>query len=188
MRKINLFILSLWLLFLLIFISTVKIPIYFGKDWQFIGFVPLLKTNLVALSSLIFLFWGVYSYFSFNYDLKGSTDIPFKIKKIKPINYEHLVFLATYIIPLVCFNFTEIRQIFIFVVLLVAMGIIYIRTDLFYSNPTLALIGFNIYEVDGEFKTGLKENIIVISRDKLTVNMQVSHMKLDERIFYVKKT
>jgi hypothetical protein len=187
MRKVNMYILSLWLLFLLIFISTVRVPLYFGKNWQFVDFWPLLKDNMVAFISLLFLLWGIYAYFSFNFVLKGSTDIPFRIKKIKPVNYEHLVFLATYIIPLVCFNFTEIRQIFIFVVLLVVMGIIYIRTDLFYANPTLALIGFNIYEVDGEFKTGLKEGIIIISKNKLSANILVSHIKLDERIFYVKK-
>lgn len=36
-RKIGLYILSLWLLFLLSIILTIDIPMYWGDDWIFIG-------------------------------------------------------------------------------------------------------------------------------------------------------
>jgi len=82
---------------------------------------------------------GLYSFLDFSKQLKGATQIPFKITKIEGIDYEHLTFLTTYIIPLVCFNFIDLRYQTVLVALLVLIGIIYVRTDLFYANPTLGL-------------------------------------------------
>jgi hypothetical protein len=65
------------------------------------------------------------------------------------------------------------------------MGIIYIKTDLFYANPSLALLGFHIYKADGLFKNNdTRENIIIITRSKLNKTERVSYIKLDERIYY----
>jgi hypothetical protein len=65
------------------------------------------------------------------------------------------------------------------------MGVIYIKTDLFYANPSLALLGFHIYKADGLFKgDDTRENIIIITRSKLNKNERVSYIKLDERIYY----
>ncbi|WP_266095432.1 hypothetical protein [Acinetobacter seifertii] len=41
--------------------------------------------------------------------MKGTTEIPFEIKKIDDANYEHLTFLATYVVPLISFDFSEGR-------------------------------------------------------------------------------
>ena len=76
----------------------------------------------------------------------------------------------------------------VLVMLLVVMGVIYIKTDLFYANPSLALLNFHIYKADGNFKTGDRLEIILISKDHLALNQKVSYIKLDERIYYVKGT
>ncbi|WP_461643943.1 anti-phage protein KwaA [Labilibaculum euxinus] len=189
-RKIGLYILSLWLLFFFVIVVTIDIPISFDSNSKFIGFNVLLKSNYVAIVSFLFLVIGTIVYFKFKYDLEGSTNIPFEIKKIESVNYEHLTFLATYIIPLICFNLSSVRYLIVLLLLLIAMGVIYIKTDLFYANPSLALLGFHIYKVDGSFKTGTKENIILLTRIRLKEQQKeqqkVSYIKLDDRIFYVK--
>jgi hypothetical protein len=68
----------------------------------------------------------------------------------------------------------------------VVMGIIYIKTDLFYANPSLALLGFHIYRVNGSFKNGDREGIILICRGKLKEGQKVPYIKLDDRIYYTK--
>jgi len=50
--KLRFYFMSLWLLFVLIFLLTVDIPICFSKDAHFIGFGPLLKRNWLAFISL----------------------------------------------------------------------------------------------------------------------------------------
>ena len=142
----------------------------------------------LVLVCLVFIFWSAYEFINFDYELKGAVDIPFKITKIESANYEHLTFLATYVIPLISFNFDSHRYLIVLGFLLVIMGVIYVKTDLFYASPSLALLGFRIYKVDGEFKNNVKRSsIILISKEKLKNEDKVSYMKLDERIYYAIK-
>lgn len=186
MRKIGLFILSLWLFFILTIIITIHIPFYFFDDFMFIGWTELLCKNIIPLVCLLGIVVGYYSYYDFKYVLKGATNIPFTINKIENINYEHLTFLTTYIIPLVCFKFVEIRYQIVLVILLIVICAIYVKTDLFYANPTLALLGFKIYKIDGKFEDGVREGLILISKESLSKEQRCDYLKLDERIYYVK--
>ncbi len=69
--------------------------------------------------------------------------------------------------------------------LLVIMGVIYIKTDLFYANPSLALLGFNIYKVDINISENvIREGVIVITRRKLEVGKMFSYIVLDDRVYY----
>ncbi len=186
--KIGMYILSLWLLFVFIFIITIDIPICFGSECKFIGLDNLLSRNVVPIISLFFCILGFLSLWYFKYKLQDTTHIPFGIANIKSLNYEHLTFLATYIIPLISFNFDSVKYLLVLSLLLIVMGAIYIKTDLFYANPSLALIGFQIYQVEGNFKNNTSKNdIVVISLDKLHSGDKVSYLKLDDRVYYGRK-
>ncbi|MGJ1227116.1 anti-phage protein KwaA [Sphingobacterium siyangense] len=187
-RKIGLYILSLWLMFALIIIITIKIPVYFGDDWEYIETKQLVSLNLIPIICIVAIIAGFFAYYDFSYRLKGTAELAFQITEIENIDYEHLTFLTTYIVPLVCFNFDNERYQIVLLILLVIIGIIYIRTDLFYANPTLAVLKFRIYKVSGTFvRDGLRNNIIIITREKLTNKDKVKYLKLDNRIYYVKK-
>lgn len=187
-RKIGLFFLSLWLLFLLMIIITANIPMCFKTDWEFVGFINLLKENIVPFICIIALSIGIVSYLDFRFQMRGAPELSFKVTEIENVDYEHLTFLTTYIIPLVCFNFDNTRYQVVFVLILFVIGIIYVRTDLFYANPTLAILQFRIYKVTGEFRNGeVRHNRILITRQRLTKQDRVKYIKLDERIYYAFK-
>jgi hypothetical protein len=187
-RKLELYVLSLWLLFLFIIVITINLP----SDWETLltrdGWILFLKENVVSVTSLIFLLYGVFAWIRFNFELNGSTNLPFKVNSVEDINYEHLIFLATYVIPLISFNFESIRYLIVLSGLLVVMGVIYIKTDMFYANPSLALLGFRIYKVSGSFKNNEERSgIIILSRSTVSQKDKLSYIKLDERIYYAKK-
>lgn len=187
-RKIGLYFLSLWLMFALVIIITLKIPMYFEANWMYVGTLQLLKMNIIPIICLIALLIGAISYYDFWFRFQGTSQIAFKITKIENIDYEHLTFLTTYIVPLVCFNFDNIRYQIVLMILLVIIGIIYIRTDLFYANPTLAILRFRIYKVSGDFvREEKRSNIILITRENFQIGDEVKYIKLDERIYYAKK-
>ncbi len=187
-RKIDLYILSLALLFVFFFIIiTAKFSVCFGVGCSFVGMSQLLEDNVVSIVSLVLLAYCVFAYHRFSFDLRGATEIPFEIKKISVINYKHLTFLVTYVVPLISFDFGSFRQMIVLGLLLIVMGVIYIKTDFFYANPSLAILGYHIYQADGSFKNGDKESIILISRARLSAGEKVAYIKLDERIYYVKK-
>lgn len=184
-RKIDLYILSLALLFLFFIFITCKIPICFSSQCKFIGWGTLLQTNIVPIICLVLLGYCWFAYRRFKFDVNKSVELPFTINKIEKINYEHLTFLATYIIPLITFDFEKERYVFVLGALLVIMGVIYIKTDLFYANPSLALLGFNIYKIDAKFaEDDVREGIILITTKKLVKDNKVSYIKLDDRVYY----
>jgi len=185
-RKVDLYLLSLALLFVFFIIISAKAPAanFNVKDMR--EWLVLAKENYLTILSFLALLYCVFAYFSFGYRLKGATDIPFEVTELENINYEHLTFLATYVVPLISFDFGSIRQVIVLSLLLVVMGIIYIKTDLFYANPSLALLGFHIYRANGSFKNGERGNIVLISRERIKENQKLSYIKLDEKIYYVK--
>ncbi len=186
-RKFNLYILSLAILFVFIIILSVQLPNDYSKYQCFQCWKALLSRNILPIICMLLLAYCSLAYYIFNIDLKGSENIPFKIQEIEDINYEHLIFLATYVIPLISFDLENLRQIIILILLLVIMGAIYVKTNLFYANPSLALLGFKIYKVEGNFKGNVNKTITVISKNKLTKEMRVSYIKLDETIYYVRE-
>jgi hypothetical protein len=184
--KFNLYVLSLALLFIFVIIITVQFPDSCFKADCLYAWLSLAKSNIATLASIFSLLYCLFSYKHLGFKLRGAPDTSFKINKIESINYEHLTFLATYVVPLISFDFSSGRQMLVLLLLLVVMGIMYIKTDLFYANPSLALLGFHIYRVDAKFKTGAKEGIVIISHGRISEGEEVSHIKLDDRIFYVK--
>jgi len=185
--KFELYIMSLWFLFFLIIVVTVDIPICFGDECQFIGISSIFIKNIVPFISFLFLILGVIFHFRFGYRVSGSKALPVELTKVEDQNYEHLTFLTTYIIPLICFNLTSTRYVISLFLLLIIIGIIYVKTDKFYANPTLAVLGFRLYKVSIISRIGTKDNIIVISKDRLSQSDQLKMLNLDEKVFFGRK-
>jgi hypothetical protein len=184
--KLRFYFMSLWLLFVLIFLLTADIPICFSKDAHFIGFAPLLKRNWLAFISLSFaiLGWFVASFEKHRW--AGVHNPPHKIKTIKNENYEYLTFLTTYIIPLVCIDLTEVRYVIVLVVLLVLIGFIFIKMDLYCGNPTLAFMGYKLYRVEIE-GVNAPDGLIVISTDRLSKGSSIKWVSIDKHVWISKE-
>jgi len=181
LRKIEMYIVSLWLLFLLIAVKEFHLV-----SWEFSltkdGFNTFISANVIAIISLLFLLLGLIFYARFRYTLKGSSELPKKIVKIEDQNFEHLTFLTTYIIPFLRVKL-EGRDLLVTFLLLIVIGMIFVKTNLFYKNPTLALLGYRLYKVDSEGTT----NLIFISREPLNIGDTVLNIHLSDNIYFVKK-
>ncbi len=186
--KIQLYIVSLLLLFILVFINKINIPLCLGKDCECIGlesFIEINKANgIILILSILMIFLGLVFYLvNFQYFIRGNKHLPEEIKQIENVNWEHLTFLTTYIIPFVTFNFNEDKNELILFILLVIIGCIYIKTNIFHTNPTLALLGYNIYKVSTENR----KNIIIISKRTLTKEDKIRVKLLSDNIYIADK-
>lgn len=81
-------------------------------------------------------------------------------------NYEYLTFLTTYIIPLICIDLKNIRYIIVLGILLILIGAIFVKIDLYYGNPTLALMGYRLYRAEIE-NVDAPDGIILLTKDRL---------------------
>jgi hypothetical protein len=62
--KVQLYILSLWLLFLLLLVNKLNIPLCFG-DCEFIGFYELIRMNVIPIICLAFVLAGFWFFYKF---------------------------------------------------------------------------------------------------------------------------
>ncbi len=189
--KIELYILSLWMLFFLLFCNKIEFPIYFGSNWEFIGFWQLIKTNWIPSFCIIGMIHGFLIFRRFkNRIMDSSKQGPWEIAEIETLSFENLSFLATYIIPLLCFDLDfhldEGRNAIMLLLVLIAIGAIYVKANLYYTNPSLALLGFNIYKITYNSQNKVKK-CIVITRTKLNEGNKIFAKHIDEEIYYVRK-
>lgn len=178
--KIGMYLLSLWLLFVLIFVNKVSIDICL--DCRFANrqeLIEIAKANVLPMICVGLLLISIACYFRFRYLIAGAQDGPMVIESIEDKNAEHLVFLATYVVPLVGFGLDNVRQMINLGITLCLLGALYVRTNLFYANPTLALLGFRIFNVT------LKDGpAVLIANTGLEKGDAVNLLTLDRNIYF----
>lgn len=180
--KIGLYIVSLVLLFVSIIIKKYHhVSFTFCNSWSCVREYLLLNIPTLICVLFILIGWGVYKlYFK---ELDGDFASPKTIRTVENISNNHLSFLATYILPFVTFDFDGFRNWFLFIFMIVVIGIIYVKTNFFYTNPTLSLFGVYVYYITFD---GDENKIIAISRKKLSQGEVISRRWIDENIFFVK--
>ena len=176
--KVVFYFMSLWLLFLLASIITIKIePDKSIKQNFQMNIIPIVLMVLSALSFLL--------NFIVKDKTKSAANPSYTVKKVENKNYEFLTFLTTYIIPLVFINFNSINHIFVIAILLIFTGVVFTKMDLYLANPTLALF-YKLYEIQIETNSG-NRIITVISKDKLKESDEIEWIPFDERCWFVRR-
>lgn len=179
--KIGLYIVSLVLLFVSIIIKTFNY-VSFSFCGSFACVKHFLFVNIPSIICLFFIAIGIVVYKLYFKELDGDFAHPKTIKTIENISNNHLSFLATYILPFVTFDFKDERSWIILIFMLVIIGIIYVKTNFFYTNPTLSLFGVYVYYII----EGDDNKIIAISRRKLKPTDIIKRRLIDENIYFVK--
>lgn len=130
-------------------------------SWKYNG--PMDVLGLVPNGSIVWLFAMALSIVFLAFLLKipqryTSATVP--IKKMEKRNGEALTYIVTYVVPFMAIDQQSAADLAALSILLLVMAYIYVNSNLIYTNPTLAFIGYSIYSV-----TTVKESdIIVISR------------------------
>lgn len=185
--KVSFYLLSMWLFSLIVILLSNKIPFYFGRDWEFIGWKKFFEQNLWL--PLFFCVVFVYDLFFFlylkYYKLTGTRELSFEVTNVETMHFEPLAFLASYFIPLVSFAMNDFWQSIVLLILFVAIGIMYISGNMFHINPSLSLLGFKLLKVNGKFQNGeLRNGLILLTKDNLSVSDRASYIKMTNIVYY----
>jgi hypothetical protein len=137
----------------------------------------IIPISLIALSVLLIIYFKIYSQLS----LRPKGNPIFTIKTIAPQHKEYITYLGTYILPFVALEtktpFDMIAVAFMFL----TIGFIFSKTNLIYTNPTLAFFGYDIYEI--EDSAGNKYDCI--SKDTFKVEDRPRGIKLGDKTFII---
>lgn len=184
--KIRLYFMSLFLLFFFVFLLTVDIPISFGPGSKFIGWPELLERNIVAFPAAILTAISILIAQDMSYQWKGAANLPYEVEEVKNENFEYLTFLTTYIIPLICIDLDDMRYVGVLVLLLIIIGYIFIKMDLYYGNPTLALLGYRIYRAKIK-SVPAPDGVVLICKDRVTKGSLIKWIEIDKYIWVVRE-
>lgn len=180
--KLSLYLISLWILLFMLIVLKLDVT-NLPKKFAWNSIVILLKYNAVPGICIVLIIIGIIGYILFVDSLKNAKDLPVNIIECESINYENLSFLATYIIPLVCFPMNTDRQIFVMFAVIIVVGCIFVKTNMYYTNPSLVLVGFNVYKVKTNSKTTLKTGIVII-RGEIGVGDSIKYFHLSDNVYF----
>lgn len=182
LMKLSLYLISLWILFFMLIvlkldISTIPFKLNLTDIREF------LYRNSVSSICLVFILLGGVGDWWFKDSLNNAKQLPVEVRECESINYENLSFLATYIIPLVCFPMETEREIFVMFSVIVIIGCIFVKTDLYYTNPSLILIGFNVYRVCTNSEKEFRQGIVII-KGKLKKGDSIKYLILSDNVYF----
>ena len=186
LMKLSLYLISLWILFFMLIVLKLDVStIPFKMNWNNIA--DFLYRNTVACICVGFIFLGGIGYCLFIDSLNNAKRLPVKITECEGVNYENLSFLATYIIPLVCFPMNNKREIFVMFSVIIIIGCIFVKTNLYYTNPSLTLLGFNVYKVSTDSKKDFQQGIVIV-KGNLKRGESIQYLTLSDNVYYGRKT
>lgn len=169
-KKILLYFSSLWLFFIFLCIREIDFNSFNVDNWSA---KQLVCDNLIAVVSLLLAFAGmsIVCWLKNNWNVSG--DHCKKLVEVESKNGDYLVFITTCILPLLPFDTSDINQLLLIFAIIISFGFILIRTDMYYTNPTLAIFGYKLYEVSFELfersnsrssNHGINNNKVVVER------------------------
>ena len=129
----------------------------------------------LCLTIVLIIYFKIYSRLA----LKPKGNPIFTIKKISPQHKEYITYLGTYILPFVGMKTTNFFDIIAVVFMFLTIGFIFSKTNLIYTNPTLAFFGYEIFEIEDE--NGNK--IDCITKDTLKEGDKPKGIKLGNKTF-----
>lgn len=183
--KMSLYCISLWILMFMLIVLKIDIPEFTDKGKLQI-LLEFLESNVFSFICFIIIILGLIGYWYFKDSLKNAKRLPVEIQTCESVNYENLSFLATYVIPLVCFPLENKREIFVLFTVIIIIGCIFIKTNLYYTNPSLVLLGFNVYSVQCKDKKGFGSGIVIV-RGRLVVNDSIQYMSISDNVYFARR-
>ena len=149
---------------------------------------------IIRWSSASLLIAGLLYFAYMEYIRKPSSfNQSIEIVSFESLSYENLSFLASYFVPLVSFNLLYLSHTIVMIFLVISIGIIFIQSGKYYTNPTLALFGYRVYHIKGYTKAFEKDkrkevSYTIITRGTLEDVKWLRTLKIEEGFYYSKVT
>lgn len=177
----NLSLVPLYFLFIIKKIDLSGINDIFNSYSNIDNYKAFITDNTICFLLLVLIIISILAFKKFIRETKSGKGIPKNFNKIRNIDFNHLTFIATYILPLLAFTLDGIRDMIFITFLLVFIGIIYIKTNLYYLSPVFIIFGIKVYS--SEEKGG--SLIILLSKYSLNNSESLYYTKIGD-IYFIK--
>lgn len=185
--KTALFNLSLLPLYFIFIIQYIDIsPLLNFDDFETLSLfsLALLNSNIKILFFIFLILLGLFGLLLFKKNNKYNRENAKEFQYIESKDFDHMTFLSTYVLPLITFNLNDAHSFVVLIFLLLMIGAIYIKSNLYYLNPTLLLFGYKIYKAKESNK-----NVVLISKSSIETDCtKARYIDLGKNIYFLKDT
>jgi hypothetical protein len=145
----------------------------FGRGWPTIVCAVLAVVGaLIPLVVLPTVAWRV-------------KDIPLHIATTQVRDGDALAYIATYLVPFAAFALSTERERIALLIFFFMIAVIYIRSELFYVNPLLALAGYRLFQVATPNGASV---VLITPRRFIASGTEVPVRRLGNYIFWEART
>lgn len=93
------------------------------------------------------------------------------VVSMKNLTDQHFLnYFSLFVLLALTFDLSKICFICVFVIILVFIGIVYIRNNIFYINPLLNILGYSFYDIQYMSDDGKKQEIRIFHKGKIQLN------------------
>ena len=146
------------------------------------------KNYIILTFCFVVIVWALFSYLLFRDSLSVGTTNNFSIKAELGNEDAILNFFFFFLFPLVIDDFSNWNSfVFYFVTILITVRLLW-DTTLFYKNPVLTVLGYNIYNFtfdDNPYEP--KEELIGICHGEIQTETIIVYKKLFNKIYFIKE-
>lgn len=140
MKKIFLYLSAFVPLYFLIVIKLLIDIINDNLHFNILNTLVLVINLTFAVLGIIGLVWNI------KYSTKNTESII--IVKKKSITAQHFLgYFSLFVLFALTFELEKISMFVVYLIILILIGIVYIKNDLFYINPFLNILGYNFYDI-----------------------------------------
>ena len=111
----------------------------------------------------------------------------YTISEMKENKEAGLEFFLTLILPLIIGDLNEWQNMISFLIYLIIIFILLMKTDWFYKNPILTILGYHVYEILFERNNDIRDKCIIISATSLEETDTIEYKTITPNILFVKK-
>lgn len=189
--KVALFITS----FFPLWVSIFFINLWSVKMITWNNFLELFCEKWLEISfSILILFLFIYSAIILNNFIKrnskSTNNSNGQIKKVTRAFNLSSDFLLAYILPMVAFNFSNLRDVILFVTLFLTLAFLCIRNENIYTNLFLEFLGYQMFYIDlkediNDESSIVRENILFLSKEdlRLRINGEITYYQINNFIY-----
>ena len=187
-HKTFLYISSMSLFFLIVFILSFSPCENVSQQTKYCD----VSIGIIRWGSIVFFLTGLLYFAYMEFIRKPSSfNQSVEIVSYECLSYENLSFLASYFVPLVSFILLYLSHTIVMILLVISIGVIFVQSGKYYTNPTLALFGYRVYYITGRTKAFEEDkrkdvSYTIITRDTLTDVKWLRTLKIEEGFYYSK--
>lgn len=139
-------------------------------------------TNTVVLISLVILtFVGVAGLLIIINSKESKIENITILSKQNLTDQHFLNYFSLFVLLALTFDLSKICFVCVFVIILVFIGIVYIKNNIFYVNPLLNIMGYSFYDISYKTENGDENEIRIFHKGKIELNSSLYKITFSTR-------